>query len=276
MKKVQKFLVFSFLALVLTNCKKSEVDPPEPSDAQCKLTAIQAQSGDKDEFQYNSAGLISKRTLTLRGSGSSVSVYEYTYQYNASNQVVSASILLNGKVPDHVTDEWTGNRMEFKWTNGKLTEVKDLLGAETLYTTTVRYDNQGRITRFAGMPADPQEFPYEKVYTYEANGKVKFEFIENDLKVGYDEIEYDNAIRSTESLLMTHGLPFDHHRQIPWKSNVLKSVKSYDLDQAGTFRLARDYQVTKVDKNRHNLAIAQTIDEEGKQRSYTFTLSDCE
>jgi hypothetical protein len=275
MKTLLTALLLGFVTLGLTNCKKSEVDAPDQTATNCKLTIWDKGNGNKEQFEYNAAGNVNKRTLTFR-EGDRDQVYVYTFKYNNNNQVTGATITVDGKIPEEITDQFTGSSVEFRWTDGKLTEIKDLLSTETIYLTTVSYDAQGRAVRFSCVPTDKQESPFVKTYTYDAEGNFKYEYSENGVKVSYDDILVDNTIKSAESLLAVHGLPIDPFNLFPWKSYVLKGFKSYDIDQLGNTILYKSFVITNVVKNRQNIAVSQTIEEGSTKRVNTFTLADCE
>ncbi|GAB3902729.1 hypothetical protein GCM10028803_29910 [Larkinella knui] len=278
MQKALTVLLFSFLTLSFTHCKKSEVDPPDPNEATCKLTAIDRGNGNQHQYTYNAAGLVSQWTIRFKGSTATEpeQVYVYTFDYNGSNQITGATITVDGKVPDQLTDWGVGSGIQCRWTNGKLTEIKDLLGTQTILTTTISYDAQDRITRFYCIPANKNEPPFEKSFTYDANGNDTYLYTEDGEKLYFEEHTYDPATKSAESLLASRGLPFDIFNLYPWKSHVLKAFKTNEFDESGKAVSPKSFQITNVVKNSRNLAVSQTIEEGGTKRLNTFTLADCD
>ncbi|GAB3325392.1 hypothetical protein GCM10027299_23440 [Larkinella ripae] len=277
MKTVLHTVLFSFLALGLFNCKKADDDALKPTDVNCKLVALDWGNGRKEEYEYNAAGFMTKWTIRYDASDTDpAAVYVYSFKHNSENQIISGTITVDGKIPDKITDLGLGNAIACTWSNGKLTELNDMLGDKMLYTTKVAYDAQGRITQLRCASGNPNEYSFEKTYTYDAAGNCQFELTENDVKLGYDELTYDNTTKSSESLLTRHGLPFDFANLIPWKMHNLKALKTSVYNSKGKLISSKSYQITNVVKNSHNYAVSQVVEGDSTKKVNTFSLSDCE
>lgn len=274
LKKGIASLFIGLAALSLTHCKKSEIDPPDQA-VNCKLTEVDRGNGTKQQYEYNTAGFVSKWTIHFSESSKPHTIV-YAFKYNTSNQITGAGITVDGKTPDEVTQWSIGNAIECTWTNGKLTEVRDMVGEDVHFTTTIGYDAQGRINRLFGVPADRSQTPFEKTYTYDADENIKYYYLDDGEKLDYDDITVDKTSRSAESLLAQRGLVFDFFNLIPWRTYNLKKFDSYTFDKTGKPVLAKSYQITNVVKNRHTIVTSQTVEEGSNKRVNTFTLADCD
>ncbi|WP_138991698.1 hypothetical protein [Larkinella sp. C7] len=276
MKTVLSTLLLGFTLLSLTHCKKSEVDAP--AEMRCKLTAIDRGNGNKHQYGYNAAGYVSQLTVNFKGptGGSAEHVYVYTFAYNSANQITGATITVDGKTPDQLTDWGIGSGLKCRWTDGKLTAIEDLVGTQTILTTTIQYDAEGRILRFKGVPASKDEPTFEKVFSYDANGNSTYQYLEDGTKYYAEAHVYDSSTQSPESLLAKRGLPFDVFNLYPWKQTILKGFESDEFDESGKVTAHKTFQITNVVKNNHNYAVSQTVEEGNTKRVNTFGLADCD
>lgn len=275
MKTAFTTVLLGLLTLHFFSCKKSEVDSPAPSDANCKLTAIDRENGNRHRFEYNPAGYVSKWTLLIKNSGSDHEIV-YSLKYDGANQVTGATITVDGKTATDSTILGLGNRVECRWTNGKLTEVKDMLGEKPVLKTTISYDAQGHQTRFQCVPGNKNELPFEKTYTYDASENFVYNYLEDGIPLDQTNATVDKSHLSAESLLPKHGLVFDFYNIIPYRNFNLKTFSDFLFDQNGKPVLDATYTITKVTKNRHNFVTSQTVEQDGKGRLQTFALADCD
>ncbi|QIP15231.1 hypothetical protein G8759_22705 [Spirosoma aureum] len=278
MKQFLLTALFSVLTLGLFNCKKTDVDAPAQTVTGCKLTQLDRGNGNKHIYEYNAAGYISQMTIHFQGATGTgkKEVYVYSFTYNSDNQITGASITVDGQKPTQITDWGVGDAVSFKWNNGKLTQVLDQLGSKTILTTTVSYDDQGRIVRLKAEPVPEWGDPFEKEFVYDAQGNFKSNYYEGGDLIQYEAITIDPATKSAESLQAAHGLPYDIFNVNPWRANTSQQIDGYELDKAGKFALAYTVKTTNLVKNSANVATSQTFDDNGKQRIMTFTLADCQ
>ncbi|RRB06728.1 hypothetical protein EHT25_02730 [Larkinella rosea] len=274
LKKAVASLLIGLAALSVTNCKKTEIGPPDPATS-CKLTEVDRGNGTRQLYEYNAAGFVSKWTINFTESTGKHTII-YQPEYNSNQQITGAKITIDGKSPDEISKWSIGNRMECRWTNGKLTQVRDMVGEEVYFTTSLTYDAAGRITRLLCEPADRSQTSFEKTYTYDADENFKYYYLDDGVKLDYDNISVDKTSQSAESLLANRGLVFDFFNLIPWRTYNLKKYDSYSFDKTGKPVLAKSYQITNLVKNKHNIVTSQTIEEGSNKRVNTFMLADCD
>lgn len=278
MNKLLYSTVLGVLMLGFSSCKKTEtIDPPLGNT--CKLTQIDRGNGNKHSYEYNVDGSIAKMTIHFRGATATEpeEVYEYTFSYNTNKQITGATIKLNGQKPTQLTNWGVGDAVSFTWSSGgQLTKVTDLLGSKAMLTTTVTYDGQGRVTSLKGAPDPEWGEPFEKTFTYDAQHNLRYVFLENDSPVYYEEVTVDNTLKSAESLLIERGLPYDIFNTAAWRTHVTRELKGYEVDGAGKAILTRTLKAINTITNTHKIATEQVSDDNGKQRTMTFTLSDCQ
>ncbi|GAB3938329.1 hypothetical protein [Larkinella terrae] len=274
LRKAVASLLIGLAALSVTNCKKSEIDPADLA-ATCKLSEVDRGNGTRQQYEYNADGYVSKWTINFTESAEK-HTFVYLFGYNNRHQITGAKITIDGKSPDEISKWSIGNKIECSWTNGKLTQVRDMVDEDVYFTTSLTYDASGRITRLLCEPADRSQTSFEKTYTYDADENFKYYYLDDGVKLDYDDITVDKTSQSAESLLANRGLPFDFFNLIPWRTYNLKKYDSYYFDKTGKPVLARSYQITNLVKNKHNIVTSQTVEEGGNKRVNTFSLMDCD
>lgn len=269
-------LLTGVLLFSLTSCEKMDIGTPAPTVKPCKLVALDRGNGIYHQYDYNAAGNVSKAILSVAGIDKPDERYEYSFSYNSKNQITGATITLNGKTPTEATERGIGSSLTFTWTNDQLTQMVEKVGSKTLLTTAIRYDAQGRIVRMQSAAAADFGASFEKTFTYEADGRIKYLYLEEGEKNYYEEQTIDSQTRSSESLLGQHGLPFDVFNLQPWHTHSPTVLACFEFDKTGKMVPYKTYRVTEVVKNHQNIAISETIESGGQKRTSQFTLNDCD
>jgi len=269
MNTIRTTLFFSLFLLNLWACQDHDLGP---STDTCKLTAIDRGNLNKHLYTYDAQGRITTMTREFDGDGSgTVSAYVYTFTYDGAGLLTKSIWTLDGMPAGSET---------YTYTNGRIGKVAyDNGGGDTGFNT-ISYNAAGQMSEFTYETGDPAT-EGKQYFAYNAEGVMtKRGFADlQDNKFFEKVVKPMNAVKSPETLLATHGLPYDVLAGIPWAvayGGSGTTDEAFEADATGQLVSTGTYKITATQTNAKGYLTEITdIDQAGQSSTQRFTITDC-